>query len=132
MALDGEFGSGSGRVRIEGLSKTVRALKKAGAEAQDMKDLMHAIGMLVVNAAKPPVRSGRLAATIRAGRGQTKAVVRAGGAAAPYAGVIEYGWPAHNIQPRHYLTEALQAERSAVVEKLDQGLEEILKKADLK
>ena len=132
MALDGEFGSGAGRVRIEGLAKTVRALEKAGADSQDMKDLMHALGMFVVNAADAPVLSGTLQGTIRAGRGKTKAVVRAGGARAPYAGVIHYGWPARNIQPTNFLSEALQRERGDILSALDDGLADILRKNDLK
>lgn len=131
MALDGEFGSGSGRVRVGGLAKTVRALERAGADAQDMKALMHKLGMLVVNAAQPPSASGRLAATVRAGRGKTKAVVRAGGARAPYAGVIHYGWPARNIAPQPFLTNALQGKRGDVLQALDNGLGDILRKADL-
>lgn len=131
MALDGEFGSGAGRVRIKGLAKTVRALEKAGADTQDMKDLMHALGMLIVNAAQPPVLSGSLSGTIRAGRGKTKAVVRAGGARTPYAGVVHYGWPAHNIAPQPFLKEALQSERSDVLRALDDGLADILRKNDL-
>jgi hypothetical protein len=122
----------SGHIRVRGLSKTVRALERAGADAQDMKVLMHEIGMLVVRAADPPVLTGRLAGTIRAGRGKTKAVVRAGGARAPYAGVLEYGWPAHNIAPREYLQRALQSERTDILRALDGGLDDILRKADLK
>jgi hypothetical protein len=129
--MDGEYGTGSGRVRIEGLSKTMRALTRAGADAQDMRDLMHELGNLVVQAAEPPVLTGRLAGTIRAGRGKTKAVVRAGGARAPYAGVQEYGWPARSITGQHYLTAALQAQRGDVLQALDHGLADILRKADL-
>nr|BFF13501.1 hypothetical protein GCM10025699_48040 [Microbacterium flavescens] len=65
-------------VKVEGLNKTIRALRQSGADMQDMKDLMHEIGTLIVNAAQPPVKSGALAGSIRAGRGATKAVVRAG------------------------------------------------------
>lgn len=128
MALDGEYGTATGRVRVKGLSKTVRSLERAGADVQDMRDLMHSLGMLVVNAAQPPVLTGTLAGTLRAGRGKTKAVVRAGGARAPYAGVQEYGWPARNIAAQHYLTAALQSERSDVLRALDDGLEDILRK----
>lgn len=97
-----------------------------------MKELMHDLGMIVVKAANPPSRSGRLRETLRAGRGKTKAVVRAGGARAPYAGVIHYGWPAHNIGRQPFLLDALNAERGDILQTLEQGLEEILKKNDLK
>jgi hypothetical protein len=128
---DGEYGSGAGRVRVEGLSKAMRALTRAGADAADMKSLMHEIGSIVVDAANPPTVSGRLAGTIRAGRGKTKAVVRAGGARAPYAGVIHYGWPARNIGAQPFLSTALNSNRSAVFERLEEGIDELLRKNDL-
>ncbi|SDQ11136.1 HK97 gp10 family phage protein [Microbacterium sp. cf332] len=125
------YGTGSGRVRVEGLSRSMRALTKAGADAQDMKTLMHSIGSIVVDAADAPARSGALAGTIRAGRGKTKAVVRAGGARTPYAGVIHYGWPARGISPQPFLTEALQANRSAVFAALEAGIDELIQKNGL-
>ncbi|QKS15598.1 hypothetical protein HUN59_04635 [Curtobacterium sp. Csp2] len=125
---DGAYNAG---VRIEGLNRTIRALSKAGADAQDMRDLMHEIGMLVVSAAQPPSRSGRLQSTIRAGRGKTKAVVRMGGARAPYGGVIEYGDPARNISKAGTLEDALTREQGPAVAKLDQGIGAILRKNDL-
>ncbi len=54
MTQDGVFGSGAGQIRIEGLTKTIRAMSRAGADAQDMRDLMHRIGMQVVDALTPP------------------------------------------------------------------------------
>ncbi|MFJ2544394.1 hypothetical protein [Microbacterium sp. NPDC087589] len=120
-----------GRIRVEGLRKTIRALDQAGVDVQDMRDLMHSIGMLVVTAATPPRASGALAGTLRAGRGKTKAVVRAGGARAPYAGVIHYGWPARGIAARPFLTDALSRKRSDVFRALDQGVSQILKSNDL-
>jgi hypothetical protein len=129
---DFELAQGDVRLKVEGLSRTIRALSKAGADAQDMKDLMHRIGNLVVRAAKVPVLTGRLSGTVRAGRGKTKAVVRAGGARTPYAGVVHYGWPARNIEPNEFLVEALNRERSDVLQALDAGLDELLRKNNLK
>lgn len=120
-----------GHVRVEGLRKAIRSLEQAGADAQEMRDLMHAIGTIVVNAAAPPRLSGALAGSIRAGRGKTKAVVRAGGARAPYAGAIHYGWPARGIRARPFLTDALRRKRGDVFRALDQGVAQILKSNDL-
>ena len=131
MSDDFEIVSGDVRLRVEGLGRTLRALSKAGADSEDMKDLMHRIGTLVVRAANPPVLSGRLSGTIRAGRGKTKAVVRAGGARAPYAGVVHYGWPARNIAPNQFLTEALSRRRGDALRALDQGIADLLKKNHL-
>ena len=126
------IGSGDSRVRIEGLGQSMRALSKAGADSEDMKDLMHAIGMIVVRASTPPSITGTLAGTVRAGRGKTKAVVRAGGARAPYAGVIHYGWPQHNIEAQPFITQALQSEQNSIFNALNDGIGDILKKNDLK
>lgn len=133
MTGDGTYTSGAynAGVRIDGLNRTLRALSKAGADAQDMKDLMHEIGMLVVNAAAPPRKSGTLAGTIRAGRGKTKAVVRMGGARAPYAGVQEYGWPERGITAAATLEDALTREQGAAVATLDAGIGALLRDNDL-
>ncbi len=128
---DFEVVSGDMRLRVEGLGRTLRSMSKAGADAEDMKDLMHSIGEVVVRAAQPPTLSGALARTIRAGRGKTKAVVRAGGARAPYAGVIHYGWPARNIEPHPFLTDAIKQTRSQLLHHLDEGLGDILRKNNL-
>jgi len=117
--------------RITGLRETLRAMEKAGADAESMRDLMHAIGMTVVHAANPPRVTGTLAGTLRAGRGKTKAVVRAGTAAVPYAGPIHYGWPARNIAPQPFLTAALQAQQTRILDQLDDGIGEIIKNNDL-
>jgi len=130
--LDFEITNGPGRIRVSGLRKTVRALEQAGADAQDMRRLMHELGQTVVAAAQPPWMSGTLAGTIRAGKGKTKAVVRAGGARAPYAGVVHYGWPARSIQPQPFLTAALQAKRAEVLRRLDAGLGDLMKQNGLK
>lgn len=134
MAGDADTQTGGVRLRITGLNRTVRALKKAGADAADMKDLMHEVGMVVVRSATPRVRvkSGRLASTIRAGRGQTKAVVRAGGRRTPYAGVQHYGWPAHHITARPFVVAALAATRQQTLDRLDRGIGQILQRNNLK
>ena len=122
---------GDVRLRVEGLGKTLRQMSKAGADAGDMKDLMHTLGLVVISAARPPHKDGTLAGTLRAGRGKTKAVVRAGGRKAPYAGVIHFGWPARNIEPQPFLLDALKATRPQILAGLDKGLAEILRKNNL-
>lgn len=130
-AGDFDIVQGDVRLRVEGLGSTLRAMSKAGADAQDMKDLMHTLGSIVVRAATPPTVTGTLAATLRAGRGKTKAVIRAGGARAPYAGVVHYGWPARGIEPQPFLTKAMQSTRSQIFAQLDDGLGAILRKNNL-
>lgn len=134
MGGDFEVTNGDITLRVEGLSKTLRALSAAGAASEEMRALMHSLGMVVVNAATPkaPVKSGLLASTARAGKGKTKAVVRAGGARTPYAGRVHYGDPhAGGIAPHPFLVDALQATRGTIFRELDQGIADLLKKANL-
>lgn len=123
-------------VRMKGLRRTLRALEAAGASAEDMRDLMHALGMIVVDRARQraPVRSGALSQSIRAGRGKTKAVVRAGfdSQRLPYAAVIHYGWPKRNIRANPYLTTALEESQQEVLAAFTEGIDQLLKDSDLK
>lgn len=128
---DFEIANGDVRIRVTGLGKTIRAMSKAGADATDLKDLMHSIGLMVIGRANPPVKTGRLAGSMRAGRGKTKAVVRAGRASVPYAGVIHYGHPARNIKPNPFYITALQSSQGKALQMLDEGLAEILEKNNL-
>lgn len=133
-AGDSTTGDGPVRFKVEGLSKTLRALERAGAAAADMRDGMHRIGNIVVARAVPraPRKSGRMAGTIRAGRGKTKAVVRMGGGSVPYAGVVHYGWPDRNIAPQPVLIDALQSSRDQIFTALNDELDKLLRDADLK
>jgi hypothetical protein len=130
----GDFSTTNGEalVKVEGLTKTVRAMSRAGADAGDMKNLMHSIGMMIVRQARVPVLTGRLEASLRAGKGKTKAVARAGGARVPYAGVVHYGWPARNIEPNPFLDTARNQNRSSAFGMLSEGIDEILRRNDLK
>ncbi|MEW6894960.1 phage virion morphogenesis protein [Trueperella pyogenes] len=128
MGSENRFG-----ITVKGLRETVRALEAAGAATTDMKGLMHEIGLIVTRsaAAHVPVRSGRLARSLRAGRGKTKAVARAGSARVPYAPIIHYGWLARRIPARPFLSDAVQREEHSVIEALINGLGEIIDKQNL-
>ncbi len=128
---DFDIKHGDVNLRVKGLGATLRNMSKAGADAEDMKDLMQTLGQVVISAARPPHQDGTLAGTLRAGRGKTKAVVRAGGARAPYAGVIHYGWPKHNITPQPFLLVAIRDTTPQILAGLDKGLGELLRKNNL-
>lgn len=121
-----EYRDGGVRVRVTGLGAVTRKLSRAGAKAEDMRSLMHHLGTIVVDAANAPVRTGNTASTLRAGRGKTKAVVRAGGARAPGAGVVHYGWPARNVRSQPFLTDALQSRHAAIFAALESGINQLL------
>lgn len=131
MTGDGTFYGDGAVIRVEGLSRVLRRLNKAGVDSTDMKDTMHRIGQAVVNSAQVPVRTGRLKSTLRAGKGKTKAVVRMGGARAPYAGVIEYGWRARGITGTGGVSAARDARRDESERMIRDAIEQLLRKNNL-
>ena len=136
MADEFDAAVGDVRVRVKGLRSATRALQDAGSDMEDMRDLMHSLGMIVVDRARilVPYKDGNLQASIRAGRGKTKAVVRAGynSKRLPYAGVQHWGWPERNIKQTLFLRRADQEKRGEVLMTFDEGLDKILKENGLK
>ena len=109
-------GQGS-RIQIEGLKETQKALRDMSDDLKDeMKPTHKAAAEVIVEGSKRyvPVRSGRLAASIRAVATRTSGRVRAGSAAVPYAGPIHFGWPARRIKPQPFIYDAMDARRQEV------------------
>lgn len=119
-----------GYIKTQGLAKLNRAMKAAGNDAEDNRELMYRLGNIVAEEAKrlAPVRSGALRDAIRAGKGKTKAVVRAGFRSVPYAPVIHYGWSEHNIEPQPYLLQALMNKREQVIAEYEDGIADLVRK----
>lgn len=144
--VSGEISVKQGEVTLytKGLGRLFRQLEKAGADTQEMKDLMHQIGMLIVRDARRRVPHGKnekLAKTIRAGRGKTKAVVRAGTARTPYAGVIHYGTEQghtdslgrlRRVEKHPFLTRALEVQQDQALDMLETGIKNIITKNHIK
>ena len=121
-------------VRIEGLRETVRSLERFGVEVQDLKAAFKKIGSLVANDAKSlaPHLSGKLAGSIRPSNTKNKSIVRAGGAAIPYAGVQNYGWPAHSIEGKHFMEQAVERNQHEAVQMMEEELNDLIRRYDLK
>jgi HK97 gp10 family phage protein len=103
-------------VRVLGAKRLAATLRKAGAEAADMKDASVRVGTMVATAAKAraPVRSGRLQDSIRPARRARGVVIRTG--SFRYAWVQEYGSPSRHIRPRAYMRGALEATQSQAID----------------
>ena len=129
--LDGTFYGSGTVIRVEGLSRLNRQLTRAGVDAQDMKDVMNAIGRAVVGVAQAPTRTGRLASTLRASKAKNKATVKAGGARAPYAGITEYGWRARGIEGTGWLNAARDSRKADSERMIRQGIADVLRSNDL-
>lgn len=93
-------------MRVEGGPALRSSLRKAGHDLQDLKDVHKDAAQIVVAAARPPVKSGRLAASGRAAGTANAAIMRWGGASIRYAGPVHYGNPAHHMEPQPFGTEA--------------------------
>lgn len=115
-------------IEVKGSAQLARSLRKAGADAKDLKAVNRKAADLVVPAAQSqvPVRSGRLAKTIRAGATQKAGVIRAGRASVPYAGPIHWGWPGHHIKPHPYLADAAKATGPAWVNLYETEIKRII------
>lgn len=119
-----------GFIKTQGIAKLNRAMLAAGQDAEDNRELMFKLGTIVADEAKQiaPQRSGKLVGAIRAGRGKTKAVVRAGFKSVPYAPVIHYGWQEHGIEAQPYLLQALQNKRAEVIRVFELGIGQLTEK----
>lgn len=116
-------------LRIEGLRELNKKLRAAGDQSADLPNLMQQLGQTVIANARVPQQSGELAASLRAGRGRTKAVVRAGYARkASYAGVIHYGNPNTGQPAQPFLVDALRRAQPQLITQLEAGIGQLLKK----
>lgn len=120
-------------IRIDGLRELNAKLRAAGDESADLPDLMQRLGQIVIAGARVPAKSGELAGTLRAGRGRTKAVVRAGYAKrGAHAGVVHYGNPHRSSRAQPFLVDALRRTQTQLVAELTSGIDALIRKHNLK
>jgi hypothetical protein len=97
-------------VEVEGARQLRRSLKAAGVSLADLKSAHAEVAAQVATRAhgRAPKVTGRLDASIRSAGTQSAAIVRAGGAAVPYAGPIHWGWPARHITAHPWIADAAE------------------------
>lgn len=122
-----------GGLRVTGLSQVVRALKDLGLDVDDLKDAFGAIAKEAADRASrhAPRRSGRLSGDIRGNRAQSKAVVTAGRSSVPYAGPINYGWPARGIAANPFMQRADEEMQPRSIELLEDGINTAIRRRGL-
>ena len=122
------MGAFSLRLDQKGVSRLASSLKKAGVDMTRLKDDYRKMaGVVKTDVGNViPVRTGRLKRSLRSSATQKSGVVRAGTKAVPYAGVINYGWPGHNIEAQHYMETGLMNAEDQVLELYRQALENAL------
>jgi len=120
----------AGDVQVIGADRLAATMHAAGRSLADMTDVNRrtAAGMANVSRSRAPRRTGRLAASTRAAATRSQATVTAGGPGVPYAGVIHFGWPGHNIRPQPWLYATLRASEPAAVAAVDARIGQIMSK----
>ena len=95
---------------VVGQKRFVQTMRKAGADMKELKE----VNWRAADIAKPEAvaraprgRTGKLAGSIRVGATQKAGIIRAGRKTVPYAGPINYGWPARHIKPRTFVNDAV-------------------------
>ena len=113
-----------GGIRIEGLSAVTRALLELGLEVEDLKSAFADIAAEGARQAAlyAPKRTGTLAGDIRGNRARSSAHVTAGRVSVPYAGPINYGWAAHNIEPSGFMQKADKGWGDYALRRLEQEI----------
>lgn len=120
-------------IKVQGLRETVRSLERMGVDVQDLKAAFSAISREVASEATGIVRvaSGAARNSIRIANTKNKAVVRAGSARVPYAGVLNYGWPARGIEGDEFLTGPANRDTARKAAQISANLRLLIRKYDL-
>jgi hypothetical protein len=116
-------------LRVEGLTAMVRHFQQMGADVEDLKVAFSSVadeGARVMRGFVP-TRSGRLQASIRGNRAKSKAVVTVGRASVPYAGPIQWGWPARNIAPAGFFEKTDQVMNGKAVDLLETEITRLIR-----
>lgn len=121
-----------GVVEVRGIKELRRTLRKAGADMSDFTVVNRAAAAIVAEAARGrtpvgPPEGGHISQTVRVGATRTAGIVRVGNNGKfRYGGPIHWGWPARNIAPNPWVTEAAQATEPTWIEKYVDGVDGIV------
>ncbi len=120
-------------VHVDGLKQLTAGMEAAGADVEELKDVMGAVAAEAAHTMQPfiPHRSGKLRASARGNRAKGKAYVTVGKASVPYARVIQYGWPARGITAAHYVEKTDNVMDTKVPQMLEDGWSAILERHGL-
>lgn len=101
---------------VVGQKRFVQTMRKAGADMKELKQVNRQAAEIALPAVRnltPVGRTGRLRRSVRVGATQKAGIIRAGSKAVPYAGPINYGWPAHHVEPKLFANNGVASSESA-------------------
>ena len=121
------------KVDVKGVDVLTAVLLKFSDDIKKLNGFGPEIGKLIANnaSALAPNRTGALAASIGSVVTKDGVQVYAGSEKVPYAGVIEYGWPAKGKQAKPYLMPAVKNNLEAIIKKYEDGISDRIKKYNL-
>lgn len=121
--------AGNDRVRVEGVREVQTALKRLEVSSRDLSGAHRQVvsGLLPGIAIRTPRRTGRLASSWGAGATKTRGKITS---SAPYAGVIEYGWSAHSIEPARMVRDTIEGAQRDIVKGYERELERLGRSAN--
>ena len=121
------------KIDIKGVDVLTAVLLKFSNDVKNLNGFGTEIGKLISNnaSALAPKRSGALAASIGSVSTKDGVQIYAGSERVPYAGVIEYGWPAKGRSAKPYLMPAVQNNMQAIIKKYEDGISDRIKKYNL-
>ena len=129
----------SDSVKIEGLSKLQRDLRKLSTDALDLNkeeflETNKRVAEIIIGESKKyvPVLTGALAQAVRNASTKKSAKVRAGNVGVPYAGPIHFGWPSRGIRPNPFFYDAIDNRRDEVRDRYVDLVDKLTMKYDLR
>jgi hypothetical protein len=110
-----------GRVEVRGVREVQTAMRRLEAQAGDLKAAHLAVASTLIPGIgiRSPVRSGALAASWSAGATKTRARITS---STRYAGVIEYGWPEHSIEPARMVRATVDVSHREILDAYEREL----------
>jgi len=130
-------------VTVQGGARLRSSMKKAGMDVKQLTAINKQAASTVSAAAratapvgKPsrkrgrgrPKSGGALKASIRPGATTKAGVIRAGGARVPYANVQHWGWPARNIRPKYFISDAAIRTEKVWVKQYEKHMNDVIRK----
>lgn len=96
---------------VVGQRRFVQTMRKAGADMDDLKEVNREAAEIALPAVRNLAPRGKTG-SLRVGATKRAGVIRAGRKAVPYAGPINYGWPARHIKPRLFVNNGVASTES--------------------
>lgn len=118
---------------VDGIKEVTDSLDKVEKNIRENLALNKELSSTIAQkaSAMAPRLTGALASSVVGNPSADKAQIVAGSAAVPYAGVIEYGWPAKNKEAKPYLNKAVNDNLGYIIQKYEESIKDIVQKYDL-